>query len=252
MVVVKEGRILGLALTYSSSSSLVAPPCFSIIVCIASASRSTVPRFGEVGWEGDGARGFPRGSFFWFGGWSKRILLPLAGVFGRGSVPSSGLGTESPVPGGQAFEGLTRPFPGEHGAGGGPIRSRKCPARLCQVPRRAVRREPAVKGDVELSQTNTPGNLRGNPLGFRPGPPFPRPPPPPPPPPAGAGAANPAERGHGLTLVAPARGRGRLGSRRGAVCAPPPADFLTAPGAAPPLPGPSRAFWGLIPEKPTC
>ena len=36
------------------------------------------------------------------------------------------------------------------------------------------------------------------------------------------------------------------GEPRGGRFAPPPADFLTAP----PLPGPPRAFWGLIPEKP--
>ena len=41
---------------------------------------------------------------------------------------------------GQGFEGGEPPFPRAHGAGGGPIRSRKWLARLRRVPRRAVRR----------------------------------------------------------------------------------------------------------------
>ena len=54
-------------------------------------------------------------------------------------------GTDSPVPGGRASRAVHPPFPGAHGAGGGPIRRMECLARPCRVARRAVRRAPAVK-----------------------------------------------------------------------------------------------------------
>ena len=62
---------------------------------------------------------------------------------------------ESPVPGGQGFEGLTTPLPGEHGAGGGPIRSRKGPATTFRESRRTILRPPVVEVPVGTSPKQT-------------------------------------------------------------------------------------------------
>ena len=65
----------------------------------------------------------------------------------------------------RASRAVHPPFPGAHGVGGGPIRSRKCLARRCRVPRRAVR------NSAKQTRRATCGEI---PLGFRPPRPNPR------------------------------------------------------------------------------
>ena len=77
-----------------------------------------------------------RCNWFWFVWGVPRGRNPVSGRarLRTGPVPFEWPGPEASVPGGRDSRAVNPPFPGAHGAGGGPIRSRKCLARIGRVP----------------------------------------------------------------------------------------------------------------------